>query len=355
MYTEVHKAKWDLIVAMIVLLIADTLVIAARVYVRARMISNFGWDDRLLCLSFLGYVIACMMGFAAMYFGYGYDGPPEDWPHYDPKMAEKFLYANQLTLYITSGIVKLAVALVLYRVAVQKWMKTTLGFSMAVVVIWTFITTMYSSWLCVANGTTSYVSSSTCTSVGLFRTISNIFIDYFYAFFPILIIWNAKMNFRMKLSVCFLLGLGFFASGATIAKLVIVVKIPNADAETQKILHYYLLLWAGVELGLAIFCASAAALKPLLRKFPKIWGSANSRSSHTPYGHMYGRSTDASASHRPQGSTEPLSGGYRELSNTGSRSGRPAGIQEYELSQMDTDRSLEQQKRYKYQRQTLRG
>lgn len=121
----------------------------------------------------------------------------------------QFLYANQLTLYITSGIVKLAVALVLYRVAVQKWMKTTLGFSMAVVVIWTFITTMYSSWLCVANGTTSYVSSSTCTSVGLFRTISNIFIDYFYAFFPILIIWNAKMNFRMKLSVCFLLGLGF--------------------------------------------------------------------------------------------------------------------------------------------------
>lgn len=53
MYTEVHKAKWDLIVAMIVLLIADTLVIAARVYVRARMISNFGWDDRLLCLSFV--------------------------------------------------------------------------------------------------------------------------------------------------------------------------------------------------------------------------------------------------------------------------------------------------------------
>lgn len=37
----------------------------------------------------LGYIIACMMGFAAMYFGYGYDGPPEDWPHYDPKMAEK--------------------------------------------------------------------------------------------------------------------------------------------------------------------------------------------------------------------------------------------------------------------------
>lgn len=37
----------------------------------------------------LGYIVACTMGFTAIYFGYAYDGPPEDWPHYDKHMAEK--------------------------------------------------------------------------------------------------------------------------------------------------------------------------------------------------------------------------------------------------------------------------
>lgn len=99
-------------------------------------------------------------------------------------------------------------ALVLLRLAVQKRYRVILITSIVLVLIWTFVTTLFSSWLCLTNGTTSYVSSSTCTVVGQFRTISNIFIDFFYSGFPILIIWKAKMNFQMKLSVCILLGLG---------------------------------------------------------------------------------------------------------------------------------------------------
>ena len=38
--------------------------------------------------------------------------------------------------------------------------------------------------------------------------ISNIFIDYFYALFPVSLLWYAKMGFRMKVSVFLLLGLG---------------------------------------------------------------------------------------------------------------------------------------------------
>lgn len=123
------------------------------------------------------------------------------------------------------------------------------------------------------------------------------------------------------------------------------------DKDAQEILHYQLLLWADVELGLAIFCASAAALRPLLRRFPMIWGSADTSSSHTPYGRPRG----ASASFDPLSATEPLGENHeREPSHAPSGSSGPSGIQEYELSQMDSDRSLEQQKRYKYQLQGSR-
>lgn len=121
----------------------------------------------------------------------------------------KYLFANQLTLYLTSGVAKLAVALVLFRLAINKQFKVIIAASMVVVVVWTFSTTLFSSWLCITNGTTSYLSSSTCTAIGLFRTISNVFIDYFYAFLPIFIVKRAKMNTQMKISVCILLGLGF--------------------------------------------------------------------------------------------------------------------------------------------------
>lgn len=127
----------------------------------------------------------------------------------DDRDERQYLFANQLTLYLTSGVAKLAVALVLFRLAINKQFKVVIAASMVVVVVWTFSTTLFSSWLCITNGTTSYLSSSTCTAIGLFRTISNVFIDYFYAFLPIFIVKRAKMNTQMKISVCILLGLGF--------------------------------------------------------------------------------------------------------------------------------------------------
>lgn len=99
-------------------------------------------------------------------------------------------------------------ALVLFRLSINKRLKVIVAASMVVVAVWTFSTTLFSSWLCITNGTTSYLSSSTCTAIGLFRTISNVFIDYFYALLPIFIVKRAKMNWKMKLSVCILLGLG---------------------------------------------------------------------------------------------------------------------------------------------------
>lgn len=126
----------------------------------------------------------------------------------DHSIDRQFYFANQLTIYISSGIVKIAVALVLYRLATNTRLKSILIGSIVIVFIWTVVTTIFSSWLCASSGASDYVGSHTCTVVGYFRMISNIFIDYFFAFFPILMLWNARMSFRIKLSVCLLLGLG---------------------------------------------------------------------------------------------------------------------------------------------------
>ncbi|ROW04798.1 hypothetical protein VMCG_04914 [Cytospora schulzeri] len=344
--------KNSLIAAMSVFLILDTVAVAARVYVRTMLIRGFGYDDAFLCLSFtladalrdevltisvggqIGYIMACAMGFTSMHYGYAAEGDDAHRPYYDADKAESFYFANQLTVYISSGIVKIAVALVLYRLATNSRLQITLIVSMVIVTIWSIVTTLFSSWLCASSGASDYVGSHTCTVVGYFRMISNIFIDYFFALFPVFMLWNAKMSFRMKLSVCILLGLGMFASAATIAKLAILVQLEHATGLDADHLHYELLIWADVELGLAIFCASAAALRPLLKRFSNIWASAN---NHTPYG----ASNDASIS------CHPLSRNDQEHSSCHrSGSGGPEGLDEYELSKMPSNKSEENQDRH---------
>jgi hypothetical protein len=113
-----------------------------------------------------------------------------------------------LTLFISSGLVKLAVAMVLYRLAATKRLRWLLIGSMVVVVIWTTVMTLFSSWICAKGGSSNFASSQTCANVGFFRTVSNIFIDYFYALLPIHMLRGVQMSRKLKASALFLLGLG---------------------------------------------------------------------------------------------------------------------------------------------------
>ncbi|KAJ2987942.1 hypothetical protein NUW58_g4231 [Xylaria curta] len=253
----------SLFAAAVLFLILDGIVVIARVYVRTRVVTRgFGWDDFVLCLTYIGFVISLGLNFTAMHYGYAADDVQ---PWYDKKKATMFTYGNQTTLYVSAGLVKLAVALVLLRIAVGKGVRMLLIGSIVVVSIWTIITVVFASFICATGGSSNWAGSERCTQVGYFRTISNIFIDYFYALLPIYILRNSTMKLRLKLIAMFLLGLGIFASTATIVKLVIIVRLPYATGKVADGLHYDLLLWADIELGLAILAASAAALRPLLR------------------------------------------------------------------------------------------
>ncbi|KAI0443363.1 hypothetical protein F4803DRAFT_328634 [Xylaria telfairii] len=253
----------SLFAAAVLFLVLNSIVVFARVYVRTRIVvRGFGWDDFVLCLTYVGFVISIGLGFAAMHYGYAADDVQ---PWYNKAKATMFTYGNQTTLYISAGLVKLAVALVLLRIAVGKGIRWLLIGSMVVVGIWTIITVVFASGICATGGSSNWAGSPRCTQVGYFRTASNIFIDYFYALLPIYILRGSQMKSRLKLVAIFLLGLGIFASTATIVKLVIIVRLPYATGEEADGLHYDLLLWADIELGLAILAASAAALRPLLR------------------------------------------------------------------------------------------
>ncbi|KAI0408940.1 hypothetical protein F4802DRAFT_305283 [Xylaria palmicola] len=298
----------SLVAAAIVFLVLDSAVVFARVYVRTRVIKRgFGWDDFVLCLTYTGFVISLSLGFAAMRYGYAADDVQ---PWYDKKKATMFTYGNQTTLYVSAGLVKLAVALVLLRIAVGKGVRALLIGSTFVVGSWTIITVVFASGICATGGSSNWAGSVRCTQVGYFRTISNIFIDYFYALLPIWILRGSQMKTRLKLITIFLLGLGVFASTATIVKLVIIVRLPHAKGKAADGLHYDLLLWADIELGLAIFAASAAALRPLLRHIPALFDGTTKHGTHNtsdsgPYHELVVNSRDTNKNKGIEAGTAP--------------------------------------------------
>ncbi|KAI1369556.1 hypothetical protein F5Y08DRAFT_97124 [Xylaria arbuscula] len=259
----------SLLAAAVLFLVLNTIVVFSRVYVRTVVIpGGFGWDDFVLCLTYTGFVISIGLGFAAMHYGYA---ATDVQPWYDVATATMFTYGNQTTLYVSAGLVKLAVALVLLRITVSKALRIILLISIGIVGVWTVITVVFASGICAKGGSSNWAGSQRCTDVGYFRTISNIFIDYFYALLPIYILRGSQLQTKLKYIAIFLLSLGIFASTATIVKLVIIVRLPYAKGEAADGLHYDLLLWADIELGLAILAASAAALRPLLRHVPALF------------------------------------------------------------------------------------
>ncbi|KAI0469242.1 hypothetical protein F4859DRAFT_137909 [Xylaria cf. heliscus] len=264
--------RQNLIVTGVVFLILNTAVVFARVYVRTIIRpGSFGLDDVTLCLTYLGFVLAYIFLFIAIYYGYAAE---EERPWYDAGKLTQYEYANQTTLYISAGLVKLAVALVLFRIAVVKGIRWLLIGSMVIVGIWTVITVLFASWLCATSDQGRWVGDDTCAQVALFRTISNIFIDYFYALLPIYMLWGCQMKRKLKLLAMFLLGLGIVASTATIAKLIMIIRLWHATPPEAEGLHYDLALWADIELSLAIFAASAAALRPILQHIPTLFNIA---------------------------------------------------------------------------------
>lgn len=65
--------RHSLIIAMTFFLVLDAIVVASRVFVRAKLIHSFGWDDGLLCLSFFGYIMCCVLGFLSIHYGFAAD------------------------------------------------------------------------------------------------------------------------------------------------------------------------------------------------------------------------------------------------------------------------------------------
>lgn len=99
-------------------------------------------------------------------------------------------------------------------------------------------------------------------------------------------------------------------------KLVIIVRLQTAKGAAANALHYELLLWADIELGIALFAAASAALRPLLKSVPGAWDSYfSTRTKVTKY---FSKPTSKSTRHTSSSASHPQgTGPYVEVGTGG--------------------------------------
>ncbi|KFY90705.1 hypothetical protein V500_05043 [Pseudogymnoascus sp. VKM F-4518 (FW-2643)] len=109
-------------------------------------------------------------------------------------------------------------------------------------------------------GTAKCYSTPVFTAIGLFNGAVNIATDVAFALLPIPIIWKLSVNIRTKITLIFILSLGFLACVAAIMRETLLVTFfvtPDTNFENAYA------LWNYAELAVGIIAACLPALRPL--------------------------------------------------------------------------------------------
>ncbi|VUC21491.1 unnamed protein product [Clonostachys rosea] len=272
--------------AMIVFLAVNTLCVGLRVYVRTIISKSFGYDDYAMVLAHAGFIVLCTCTFISVKAGYGDDQPN---PDYDVITGVKFFVISTIEYVILVFVAKVSVALVLYRLASSNnAIRRILEASVAIMAIWTTVTSVMVGLQCrplslawgIGEGTC--MSAKTLGNVGYAISSMDIASSFLYAvsiiIIPVFLLRGVQLSPKMKASVIFLLGMGVVSSIATVLRLKYLIDVANMKSPTgAEAANAYLVtfVFSITELGLTIFTASLAALRPLLKFIP--WGSIGSQ------------------------------------------------------------------------------
>ncbi|KAI0533290.1 hypothetical protein GGR58DRAFT_124105 [Xylaria digitata] len=275
-----------LTILIIIFLVLNYIGVGLRCFVRIKINNSFSYDDWAMIASLVGYSAMCGTLLSALVYGFG-AAIPQPW--YDPIKAAQSMFAFQLVYVVAAYLCKVSVALVLLRISGtdrKSLIRKVLIGSIIVVTIFAVATFLALALQCrpvtlnwgVGKG--ECVAPHVITDIAYAFSAADIASNWLYATLPIVMLWNVKLSLRVKLSVILLLGFSFTSSIATLVRLKYVVDLGSLGSADPGLPLRLLdsIIWSHLEIALAIFAASLAALRPLL-KYISGRGDTNQKSN----------------------------------------------------------------------------
>lgn len=278
-----------------------------RTYVRAIMLKGFQADDWLMlvaqvchlhtrlertCTQSLqvNYTTSCSLILIGVTYGLGRHNKSLS----QENEIESLKYQALATATYISNMmfIKFSIGLFLLRLATQRRYRYTIYGSIFVVGIWSLVLFFWNMFQCnpVAaqwdytilqnDKTATCVTAEEVVSAAYSLSAMTVLTDWFYALIPVPLVWSVKMTQQAKATVMVVLGLGVFASVATLIRLKFLADLtdledllckcrnPRCSCASTNLLSDAptdAMVWTLIEPGVAIVASSLVTIRPLLR------------------------------------------------------------------------------------------
>ncbi|RYP91479.1 hypothetical protein DL770_002418 [Monosporascus sp. CRB-9-2] len=256
----------------IVMLCLSWFSVSLRGYVRGILVKALQADDWILALAQLNFTVSSSFILRGDHYGLGRHN--QSLSQHREIQALKYQALATATYVLNMWLIKLSVAIFLLRIAVERRYRYTLYISMVIVSITSFALFLWNIFQCKPveaqwdytildrHPEAHCVSADAIVSAAYALSAQNIVSDWLYALLPIAMIWKVKMTTEAKVYVSLVLGLGIFASVATIVRIHYLAHL----TDTLNILYSGTepMVWTLIEPGVAIIATSLATMRPLL-------------------------------------------------------------------------------------------
>ncbi|KAM7188722.1 puromycin-sensitive aminopeptidase [Rhypophila sp. PSN 637] len=250
--------------------------VVLRLYTRAFLVKNLGWDEPLLLASWIITFAFSIMSIKAMPAGFGrhmYEVSPEQLGAY-----LETLVVLALTYIWPPAITKLSILVLYWRISPEKYFRTAVAATAFVLLSSSAIITII--FLAPCDPMLGTPESAVCLNrVAVAQAVINIVTDVIIILLPIPTTYSLHMPLKQKISVGIVLALGSGACIASIGRVAYVrAMVDNPDFTfTQGSAA----LWSIVEMNLGVLCNCLAVMKPFIRRHMPYLMSASSGTGET--------------------------------------------------------------------------
>ncbi|KAL8666118.1 MAG: hypothetical protein Q9168_007547 [Polycauliona sp. 1 TL-2023] len=238
-------------------------VLACRIFTRVWIVHAFWWDDFTIILAVLGTTIGAALDFVEVHYGFGKH--QQFLSAYQILQFRKYTYGEWIQTFFTLMWTKVSICLFLIRLPSSKALKRPLQCTVAFLIFSNTICTTILIMQCQPLHA-AWDSNGRCMSVAamealvLTQAIISVVSDFAFAFLPIFFLWRTQIDFRTKIGLWILMGLGVLTGFFCLVRTVINNQSFPEDATYGGIVNW---VWRLFEVSIGIIAACIPTLRPL--------------------------------------------------------------------------------------------
>ncbi|KAH7167098.1 hypothetical protein DER46DRAFT_625040 [Fusarium sp. MPI-SDFR-AT-0072] len=302
------------------LAVSSVIAVALRIYVRVRLVKNFGLDDWFMCSALTTFLLFVMSALLGVKHGTGRhrdDLDPHDFQQSNEMVVVVLLmvgylqfnrvrHANRPYRYCLTMISsKISIGYLLLRITTRKldvWiLYGVMAITVCTGVVFFFVTLFQCtpiSYFWNQDQPGKCVKPEVIMALTYLYSVFSVISDFTCAILPMFLVFKLNMGRKTKLALIPIMAMACVASAAVVVRFPFVKDFKNSDFLWATI---DIAIWSTTEQGLAVTAGSLATLRPLLRLLGRKLGITTSGRSEL-------RDTD-----QPMGS-----GGFRPSKGTNS-------------------------------------